>query len=138
AVKLFPGLLFLYPAWRLRWRMMTGVAAGLVVALAILPAIAFGPSRTVEYYKLWLQVIGKPGLGQGSDTSRARELTAMGGTDNQSLLAFIHNWRYHDRPRDQRPPEAAPADRKALYAVGAAVLFGIGVVLGIRRRDSPR
>jgi hypothetical protein len=62
----------------------------------------------------------------------------MGGTDNQSLLAFIHNWRYHEQRRDQRPPEALPGDRKAVYAIGAVLFLGVVVAMGIRRRDSAR
>jgi hypothetical protein len=138
AVKLFPGLIFLYPAWRLRWRMMAGVSAGLVLAFAVLPAVAFGPKRTAEYYKTWLQVIGKPGFGQGADKTRAAELTAMNGTDNQSMLAFFHNWRYHEKPRGERPPDAVAIDRKVVYGVGAIMLAGLFWVMGIRRMDSPR
>jgi hypothetical protein len=137
-VKVFPALLLLYPLWRRRWRMMAGVAAGLVAALAILPAVAFGPTRTIEYYRNWIGVIASPGLGQGTDTSRATELTAMGGTDNQSLLAFIHNWRHRALPRDRRPPNAALADRKAVYAIGVVLFLGFIMVMGTRRRDSPR
>jgi hypothetical protein len=138
AVKLFPGLIFLYPAWRLKWRMTAGVAAGLVLALAVLPGIAFGPTRTVEYYKTWLQVIGKPGFGQGADKTRAAELTAMNGTDNQSCLAFLHNWRFHDKPRGERPPDAVAIDRKAVYLVGAIMLASLISVMGMRQGDSPR
>jgi hypothetical protein len=137
-VKLFPALLFLYPAWRLRWRMMAGVTAGLAAALAILPLAAFGPSRTIEYYRTWMHVIAKPGLGQGNDTSRASELTAMAGTDNQSMLAFLHNWRFHEQRRDQRPPDALAIDRKLVYGTGAAMMLGILVVAGWRRRDTAR
>ncbi len=60
----------------------------------------------------------------------------MNSTDNQSLLAFIHNWRCHNLPRGQRPQEAAAGERCVVYAIGALLLAGIGVVSGIRRRDS--
>ena len=136
-VKLFPPLLLLYPIWRRRWWMTIGVLAGLILALVIIPGVALGPKRTAELYRLWVQVLARPALGQGFDTSRARELTAMGATDNQSLLAFIHNWRYHGLPRNQRPPEAAPGDRYAVYVIGALMLLGIGAVSGVRRRDKP-
>ena len=138
AVKLFPGLLLLYPVWRRKWRMVAGVAAGLFLALVLIPAVALGPNRTVSLYRVWVQVLLKPGLGQGADTSRADELTSMTKTDNQSLLAFIHNWHYHDLPRNKRPSEAAAATRHAVYAIGVLLLLGIGLVSGIRRQDSPR
>jgi hypothetical protein len=135
-VKLFPPFLLLYPIWRRRWRMTAGVVAGLVLALAILPAAALGPRRAIELYRLWTQVLAKPALGQGSDPARAIEL-AMNTTDNQSLLAFIHNWKYHDLRRDLRPPAAAPGERYAVYALGAIMLLGVGIVSGLRRRDEP-
>ena len=135
-VKLFPPFLLLYPIWRRRWRMTAGVVAGLVLALAILPAVALGPKQAIELYRLWTQVLAKPALGQGADPARAIEL-AMNTTDNQSLLAFIHNWKYHDLRRDLRPPVAAPGERYAVYGMGALMLFGVGIVSGWRRRDQP-
>jgi len=62
----------------------------------------------------------------------------MNGTDNQSLLAFIHNWQYHDLPRKKRPAEAAPATRRASYVVGALMLLGVGIVSRLRKQDSTR
>jgi hypothetical protein len=137
-VKLFPVLLIIYPVWRRRWRMIAGVVAGMILALAILPAVALGPSRTIELYRVWFQVLAKPALGKGADTSRARELTGMAGTDNQSVLAFIHNWRYHNVPRPQRPPQAPPVERYFAYAIGALLLLGVVLAMGARRPDSPR
>jgi hypothetical protein len=137
-VKLFPVLLIIYPIWRRRWRMIAGVVAGLVLALAVLPVVALGPARTSELYRVWFQVLAKPALGQGADTSRTRELTGMAGTDNQSLLAFIHNWRYHDLPRQQRPSQAPPSERYFAYAIGALLLVGVALAMGTRRSDSPR
>jgi hypothetical protein len=138
ALKLFPALLIIYPIWRRRGRMIAGVVFGLFLALAVLPAVAFGPSRTVELYRVWIQVLAKPALGKGTDTTRLNELTGMAGTDNQSLLAFIHNWRYHDLPRQHRPPQASPSERYAAYAVGAVILLGVVLAMGTRRQDSPR
>jgi len=137
-IKLFPALLIIYSVWRRRWRMLAGSAAGIVVALAILPLLALGPARTIDLYQNWVQVLAKPALGQGTDTSRVRELTGMAGTDNQSLLAFIHNWRYHDLPRQQRPQQAAPVERFVAYAVGALMLLGVILAMGCQRPDSPR
>ena len=137
-VKLFPPFLLLYPFWRRRWRMSAGLVAGLVMALAILPAVTLGSRQTVELYRNWVDVLAKPALGHGTDTSRAKELTGMTATDNQSLLAFIHNWKYHDLPRMERPPEAAASERYAVYGVGAVMLLCVGVVAGIRRHDQPQ
>lgn len=136
-VKLFPPFLLLYPFWRRRWRMSAGIVGGLILALAVLPAITLGPKRTVELYRNWIDVLAKPALGHGTDTSRAKELTGMTATDNQSLLAFFHNWKHHKLPRMERPPEAAPSERYAVYVVGVLMLLGVGVVSGIRRQDKP-
>ena len=135
--KLFPALLIIYPIWRRRWRMFAGAVAGIVLALAVLPAVALGPTRTIELYQNWVQVLARPALGQGADTSRARELTGMAGTDNQSLLAFIHNWRYHDLPRQQRPTQAPLVERFAAYAIGALMLLGVTLAIGTRWRHTP-
>lgn len=137
-IKLFPVLLIIHPIWRRSWRMVAGAIAGLVLALAILPAAVLGPTRTTDLYRVWIQVLAKPALGQGTDTSRIQELTGMAGTDNQSLLAFIHNWRYHDLPRSQRPQQAPPVERYTAYAIGAVILFGVVLAMGFRRPDSPR
>lgn len=137
-IKLFPALIFIYPIWRRKWGMLAGVTAGLFLMLALVPAVAMGPKRSLELYRTWVEVLAKPGLGTGSDTSRAKELTSLNGTDNQSLLAFIHNWRHIDLPRNARPPQATRSDRLAVYAVGALLLIGVVVVSGLRRADSPR
>ena len=137
ALKLFPPLILLYPVWRRSWRMAAGALTGLVLALAVIPAAALGPERTIELYRHWTEVLARPALGQGTDTSRAIELTNMNGTDNQSLLAFLHNWRYHNVPRRQRPAQASMAARKWVYGAGALMLLGIGVASGLRKQDSP-
>jgi hypothetical protein len=138
AIKLFPALVLLYPLWRRQWRLSLGVITGLLFLLVLLPTAAFGPKQTVELYRTWIHVLAKPAVGLGTDTSRREELTGMNGTDNQSLLAFIHNWQYHDLPRKKRPAEAAPAARQACYVVGVLMLLGAGIVSGFRKQDSTR
>jgi len=137
-VKLIPPFLLIYPFWRRQWRLAAGVTAGLLFLLIILPAATLGTGRTIELYQAWVQVLVKPGLGQGTDTSRLHELTGMTSTDNQSLLAAVHNWRYYFLPRDQRPEEAATWERRLSYLIGAVMLAGVGFVAGIRRQDSRR
>jgi len=137
-VKMCPPFLLLYPFWRRQWRMAAGVVIGLFFFLIILPGITLGPARTIELYQVWIQVLAKPALGHGSDTSRLNELTGMTSTDNQSLLAAIHNWRYFSLPRNERPQEAAPWERDLVYVIGAAMLAGIFFAAGFRRQDSRR
>ncbi len=137
-LKMFPPFLLLYPLWRRQWRMAAGIGAGLVLALGAIPALALGPSRTMELYRTWTEVLAKPALGKGTDTSRAHELTGMTSTDNQSLLAFIHNWQHHGVPRVLRPQEASRAARQAVYVSGVLMLLALGFVSGFRGRDSAR
>ena len=61
----------------------------------------------------------------------------MGSTDNQSLLAAIHNWTHHAQPRGQRPVEAAAWERNLVYAIGAVMIAGVLFVIGWRRTDTP-
>lgn len=136
-VKLFPPLLLAYPFIRRQWTMAIGVIIGLVLLLGVLPVATLGPKRTSELYQCWIEVLAKPALGHGTDTSRLRELTGMGSTDNQSLLATIHNWSNHSLPRDQRPAEAAPWERQTVYAVGALMILATLYVIGFRRSDLP-
>src|SRR5471030_2512999 len=105
--------------------MIAGVTTGLLVVLVIIPGVVSGPKRTVELYQVWVQVLAGPALGHGTDTSRQRELTGMNYTDNQSLLAAIHNWKYHNLPRVQRPAKAAPWERHCVYAIGLLMLAWI-------------
>ena len=136
-IKLFPPFLLAYPFLRRQWRMGFGVIAGLFILLAALPVATLGPKRTVELYQCWFEVLAKPALGHGTDTSRQSELTGMGSTDNQSLLAAIHNWTNRAQPRGQRPVEAAAWERQAVYAIGAVMIAGVLFVIGWRREDTP-
>jgi len=136
-VKLFPPLLLAYPFIRRQWSMAIGVVVGLLILLAVLPLVTLGPKRTTELYQCWIEVLAKPALGHGTDTSRLRELTGMGSTDNQSLLATIHNWTYHSLVTRERPAEAAAWERNLVYAVGSILVIGIIFVMGLRRTDSP-
>ncbi len=138
AIKLFPPFYLLLPLWWRRWRMAWGVLLGLTLALVLVPVAALGPSRTAEAYRTWAEVLARPSLGTGHDTSRAEELTNINGTDNQSLLAFIHNWKFQELPRRHRPPQVSPGTRSTVYWIGALMLVGCTLAFGWRRRESPR
>ena len=137
-VKLFPPLLLIYPFWRRQWFAAAGVIVGLVFFLLILPALTLGVPRTSEVYRNWFNVLAKPALGKGTDQSRAKELTGMNSTDNQSLLAFIHNWHFRALPVKERPKEANPAERYITYAVGAVLVIGVLAAAGVAKKDEPR
>lgn len=136
-IKLFPPFLLAYPFLRRQWRAGFGVIAGLFILLIALPVATLGPQRTQELYQCWFEVLAKPALGHGTDTSRQSELTGMGSTDNQSLLAAIHNWTHHAQPRGQRPLAAAAWERNLAYAIGAVMIAGVLFIIGWRRTDTP-
>lgn len=138
AIKLFPPFILLLPLWWRRWRFAAGMLLGLILALAVVPIAALGPVRTVEAYHTWFDVLARPSLGGANDTSRAAELTNINATDNQSLLAFVHNWSFRQLPRQQRPLQASPNARVTVYCVGGLMLLGLASAFGLRRRESPR
>jgi hypothetical protein len=119
AIKIFPAFLLLFPLWRRDGRCLLGCAAGLAVALAVLPTVALGPERTTYCYARLLDVLILPGLGGGTDKTRAEELTNTTATDSQSLLAVCHK-TIHLNPAT-RPAQAATAVRFGTAAVGLAM-----------------
>jgi hypothetical protein len=127
-LKVIPAFLLLFPLWRRDWKCLAGCGLGTVVGLGVVPAIVFGPSRAVVYYEEYATKLLLPGLGQGADQSRAKELIEMTASDSQSLLAMFHNTLHLDR--DTRPAHPTEAVRWAQRLVGgllmAATLLAAG------------
>jgi hypothetical protein len=138
AIKLFPALWFLYPVWRGRWRLVGGTAAGLMLALAVVPVLALGPARTASVYRSWITLVVLPLFDSGTDRPGAHEITDLTIADNQSLLQAIHNWRHRDLPLRARPERASADARLTVYAVGAALLVLLALVAGRRPEPTPR
>jgi len=138
---LFRPLLFLYPAWRLRWRYDcrrrrrpgrgAGGPSGRRVRAGANGGVLPDLDKKLSPSRVW---------GAGTDRSRAAELTAMGGTDNQfapgihfTTGAITNSGGINARRRPCRPTA------KRYYAIGAvAVSRSNCVVMGLRRQDSPR
>jgi hypothetical protein len=120
-IKVFPAFLLLYPLVQRNWRCLGGCAVGLIVGLGLVPAVYFGPQRTVDYYTEFARVTLAPGLGVGADQSRAEELTNLTSTDSQSFVAMLHNTIHPNRYT--RPHDASPTLRRVSYVLGAAVLL---------------
>ncbi|MEI7436885.1 MAG: glycosyltransferase family 87 protein [bacterium] len=138
-VKLFPVLLGLWPLWRRHWAMLGGMLAGATLGLIVIPALAIGPARTVALYQEWVHVLLLPGLGASADDTRDRELTEMNSTDNQSLLAFFHNWSNYGRTLEERGSHpAAPAARVAVAVSGALLLAAACWAARWRRHENAR
>lgn len=103
-IKLIPAFLLLYPLWRRDWSCLYGCALGLLVGLVLIPVAVFGPGKTLSLYEKYSEVLIRPALGTGSDTSRAHELTNVVATDSQSLQAMFHNTLNRDLATRPRQP----------------------------------
>ena len=100
-IKVFPGFLLIHPLVRGDFRFLAGAGAGLFCGLLLIPAVALGPARTVDAYRRFDQVMLRPGLRIGSDTTREDELTK--GRYSQGFMMIARNL-LHPR-RETRPHE---------------------------------
>jgi hypothetical protein len=131
-LKVIPAFLLLIPLWRRDRRCLAGCALGLVVGLGIIPAMAFGVPRTLSYYREYDEKLLRPGIGTGTDQSRAKELIEMTANDSQSILAALHNTIYRDRY--QRPPHPSETLRWLSYLICALMTAGTLLAAGWRRQ----
>jgi hypothetical protein len=130
-LKVIPALLVVYPLLRRDVRLLAGCGLGLVVGLAAIPVAARGPRQTWDDYRHWYRVMLAPVVAGGDDTSRARELHDVTGTDSQSFLAMLHNALHLERAT--RPRQASPAVRLTSLALSAGALLAL--VFAYRRCD---
>jgi hypothetical protein len=134
-LKVIPAFLLLVPLWRRDGRCLAGCAVGLVVGLGVVPVAVFGPARTLSYYQEWTEVLVRPGLGAGTDQSRAQELTDVTATDSQSFQAIFHNTLYPDPYT--RPRTAAAGIRWAHWLLGGLLTLATLWAARGRRGDGP-
>jgi hypothetical protein len=119
-LKLFPAYLAVLPLWRRDGRALAGLAAGLVIGFAIIPALVWGPRGAIDVNRRFAEAVILPGLGAGGDPTRDLELMTMTATDNQSIQAIVHNYRHWEPPRPAHPDLAT----KLVH-----VLIGVGLTL---------
>jgi hypothetical protein len=134
-LKIFPAFLVLFPLWRRDGRCLAGWAAGLFLGLVVIPAAALGPARACYCYQRLTAVLIAPGLGAGTDQSRAEELTNVTATDSQSILAVLHNTLHPQFAT--RPPKAALGVRLASYLLGGLLTLLTLAAAGWRPSDDP-
>jgi len=118
-IKIIPVYLLVYPLWKRDWRALGGVAAGLLVAGALIPTAAFGPEKTVEHYATYSRVMFGPLFGYSEDETRKHELLGVNSSDSVGFKNVIHNWTYpvaHERPEHMHP-------------IGKAMYLGLGFLM---------
>ena len=134
-IKVIPAFLILHPLLRRDGRCLSGLALGLFFALVVLPVAVSGPDAALAQARTFLDVTLRPGLGTGGDASRAAELTDVTGTDSQSILCVLHNFRFANPWA--RTPDVAPWTRVAHWTT-AGLLTVFTLIVHGRRSFSPR
>ena len=133
-LKVFPAFLLLFPVWRRDARCLVGCALGLVVGVALIPTLVFGPARTVQYYEKYARVLLGPALGLGQDQSRAKEMIETTANDSQSLQAALHNSLHPIRA--ERPAQPTALVRWLPRIVGALLTLLTLAAAGWQKSDS--
>lgn len=130
SLKVIPAFLGLVALRRRDWKWSMFGAAGLAALLFGLPAIVMGPAEAAEANRQFLDVMIHPAMGGGENSDRAKEMFHVLKTDNQSLQAVFHAWRYwlHSDP----PAEPDSTLRTAHWLIGAA--FTIATLVAARGR----
>jgi hypothetical protein len=131
-IKIFPGLLLVYPLWRRDGRCLLGCAVGTLLGLIVIPVLAMGVDRTWVSYEDLYQRLLSPAMGVGSDRSLERELISTTSTDHQSIQSVLHNSLYPDRTT--RPLMPGPFVR-TMHWVVCGVLLLITFLMGRWRQQ---
>lgn len=134
-IKIIPAFLLLYPIWKRDFRCLAGCAAGLAIGLGAIPLAVFGPQRTIDYYVMLKERVLEPGLGQGTDQSRAEELTNVTTTQSQSIQAVTHRLLHLDS--EAPPAQADDLARLVHWGVGGLMIVALLAASGTGRNDSP-
>jgi hypothetical protein len=128
-IKIFPAFLLLYPFSRRDIRCMLGVAAGIVLGLAVIPAAALGPAGTVAAYQRLGSAVLQPALGLTKDDTRQVELLNTIGS--VSYMSVIRNAVY---PQRGRYPEPITGGIRLAHWSIAVVTTAATLFVGMRRR----
>jgi alpha-1,2-mannosyltransferase len=138
-LKVFPGLLVLFPVIRREWRAAIGYAGATVVLLLVLPSFAWGPVGAIRENVRFLQLVVAPGLFEAGELSAedqllAKELHNMTAKDSQSFVATLHYWRYPDVATRPNTPDADTRRWHWLLS-GLTILVTVAVGERLRRRQ---
>ncbi len=124
AIKIFPAFLVLYGIWRLRWKVLLGATAGVLLGVVIIPLAVMGPQPMMAAYKTLNKVILEPALGLNHNQSRGRELLDVNKTDSTSFLAMID----HTMHLGEKTPAPDKGEKLAHWII-SFVLVAITLLL---------
>jgi hypothetical protein len=89
-LKVFPGLLLPYFVWQKRWKFLIVAFLAVVVGVLVLPTIALGWNRNLQYLREWGQMLQRPTFEQDrAEDPRFNELISPDLVRNQSLQAVL-------------------------------------------------
>lgn len=131
-LALFPFIRMFHPDTRRDWQTSLGFVLGMAILLGVLPTLIWGIDGAIAVNQAVVQDVLAPGAAARGDQTRARELTNITATDNQSFQAALHNWRY---PNVDDRPAVADRDIRLFHWVIALGMTTITVIVGIRRRQ---
>jgi hypothetical protein len=127
-LKVFPAYLLIYPAWRRDWRCLAACALGLVLGLAIIPAAALGPGRTIAAYDDFYRLVLRGATANTPDASTVEEFYHEREGDVMSFRSVLFK-TLHPDPATRPPALAAWYDwTQKLLGLGSTllVLFALG------------
>lgn len=136
-LKVFPGVLVVYPLMRRDWRMMGGYAICFVVTMIALPLVVFGPERTLEYTWVFADRVLLAGLGVSGEPS-LQAGAGFDNTDNHAIQGALHNLINIATPRGERPESPHALVKAAHYAVFVLMLAATVWVGRRGRHDATR
>jgi hypothetical protein len=134
-LKVFPVFLLIYPLLRRDFRCLAGCALGLILGIAVIPGLVFGPKQSIDYYAEYADLVLLPGMGAGKNQDRADTLTAITATDTQSFMAMMHNALYPDI--DGRPAHPSSLVRTLHWGIGLILTLVVCLAAGLNGRRSP-
>ena len=140
ALKLSPGLFGVWLLATRRWRAFAAYVVTLAVLVLLLPAVVWGPTRTVEEYRrLQEKLSGRYDTGAEGEESAGRHVPGY------SLRALVFHLTTdvravtHSGGRDIRINVIDGSDRLAgaIYAVAAAAVLALSAGAIRRREETP-
>jgi hypothetical protein len=130
ALKVIPAFLALAPILRRDRAFVGGFAAGLVVFLLGVPAVVLGPVGAWNANRAFVDAMIAPALNGADSADRAAEMFHVLKTDNQSIMAVLHAWRWWGDPA--APAEPSGRARAAHWALGG--ILTLATLLAARGR----